>query len=304
MKLVENHNQTTFVGENLLQVIVIHIVALAIAPFYFSWPVFLFAIGTALFFGYSMGIFHHMLLTHRSFKCKRWIENLGTLFGTLTWRGPFAGPIRYVAMHKIHHAYADTEMDPHTPTKGFLFSLLTWFWQMPLGFTRLEHYETYVPEMATDPFHRFLDQNVNLVQLVWGLICFIVGGFLGNAPGFDTGNATAFFIYGVFVRALLSIYLINAVDLVNHTIGYRAYETKDNSTNSFLMAAVHLGGAISWHNNHHAHQHYFTVKKNWWEFDVHYQFLVLLSRFGWVSDILVLDQTGEKHATDLATPKP
>ncbi len=298
MQLVANHNQTTHVSGNLWQVILIHLVVLGFAPWLFTWGAAGFALGTALLFGYSMGIFHHMYLTHRSFKCAPIVEQLGSILGTLTWRGPFAAPIRYVAMHKIHHAYADTELDPHTPTKGYWFALMSWFWQMPLGFTRLELYSTYVPEMANDPFHLWLDRNVNFLQFLWGGLCFAAGGlvpFITNAtPYFDWENAARFMVYGVFVRAFLSLYLINAVDLVNHTMGYRSYETKDNSTNSFLMASIHLGGAISWHNNHHAHQHYFTVKKNWWEFDVHHVFLMGLEKLGLVSNILILDESHPK----------
>jgi stearoyl-CoA desaturase (delta-9 desaturase) len=294
MKLVANHNQTTFVRANLIQVVAIHIVALGVAPFFFSWKALAFAFGSAMVFGYAMGIFHHMLLTHRSFKCKRWIENTGSLLGTLTWRGPFAGPVRYVAMHKIHHAFSDTELDPHTPTKGFWFALLTWFWNMPLGFTRHEYYDTYAPDLAQDPFHAFCDRHVHLLQLIWGALCFLGGGLwpvVLHGASFSVENATRFMVYGVFVRAFLSLYLINAVDLINHTIGYRSYETKDFSTNSFMMAFIHLGGAISWHNNHHAHQHYFHVQKNWWEFDIHHQFLRGLEKLGLVSEILVLDET-------------
>lgn len=301
MKLVENHNQTTFVQENLFQVVLIHVMSLAVAPWLFSGNAFLFAFVTAMLFGYSMGIFHHMYFTHRSFKCKRWIEQTGGLLGTLTWRGPFAAPIRYAAMHKIHHAHADTDLDPHTPEKGFLFALLTWFWNMPYGFTRLELYTQYMPEMADDRYYLFLDRNVNLLQFFWGAICFVVAGFyplaFGGATAFDWENATRFAVYGVFVRSLLSLYLINAVDLINHTVGYRSYETKDNSTNSFLMASIHLGGAISWHNNHHAHQHYFVVKKNWWEFDVHHRFLQALSLLGLVWDIEILDETKAKRTS-------
>jgi fatty-acid desaturase len=295
VKLVADHNRTTFVAHNLIQVVLIHIAALGIAPLYFSWGALAFAFGTTMLFGYSMGIFHHMYFTHRSFKCRRWIEQLGGLLGTLTWRGPFAGPIRYVAMHKIHHAHADTELDPHTPTKGYWFALMSWFWRMPYGFTRPELYETYVPEMAGDAYYRFLDRNPDFLQLLWGIACYIGGGAvpwaLGQTAGFDQHGAAQYFLYGVFVRAFLSLYLINAVDLINHTVGYRSYETKDNSTNSFLMAVVHLGGAISWHNNHHAHQHYFTVKKKWWEFDVHHRFLQALSKVGLVWDIEILDET-------------
>jgi fatty-acid desaturase len=157
--------------------------------------------------------------------------------------------------------------------------------------------------MANDSWYLFLDRNVNFLQSLWGMLCFAVGGLvpwlLGTTPAFSFENAVRYSIYGVFVRALLTLYLMNAVDLINHTVGYRAYETRDDSTNSFLMAFVHLGGAVSWHNNHHAHQQYFKVKKNWWEFDVHHLFLQGLSRFGWVWDIIVLDET--KPTTRLAS---
>lgn len=295
MLLVEKHNETVFVKTNLLQVVAIHLGALLVAPWYFTWAAMAFGFSMALLFAYSMGIFHHMLLTHRSFKCKKWIENTGALLGTLTWRGPFAGPIQYVAMHKIHHAHSDTELDPHTPTKGIFFALLSWFWNMPQGFTQRELYRNYAPEFENDGFMTFLDDHVHLVQLLWGLLCFTVAGavpwLVGVLPTFDVENGVRYFVYGVFVRSLFTLYLVNAVDVVNHTIGYRAYETKDLSTNSFIMAFIHLGGAISWHNNHHAHQHYFTVKKNWWEFDAHHFFLKSLEKFGLVSDILILDET-------------
>ncbi len=112
MKLIEGHNRTTFLTRNWIQVVVVHAFALLAAPLLFTWRAFGFAFGMTLLFGYSMGIFHHMLLTHRSFKTTRWVENLGTLLGTLTWRGPFAGPVQYVAMHRVHHAYSDTDLDP------------------------------------------------------------------------------------------------------------------------------------------------------------------------------------------------
>lgn len=299
MKLVPDHNRTTFVARNFLQVAAVHVGALAVAPFLFTWKAFAFAFLTTMVFGYAMGIFHHMLLTHRSFTPVKWVENLGSLLGTLTWRGPFAGPVQYVAMHRVHHAHSDTELDPHSPTRGIFHAWLGWFWRMPRGFTRPELYEFYARDLAADPWHRFLDRNVHLLQLVWGVLCFVGGAvepmLVGGA--FDPVNGVRYLVFGVFVRALLTFYLINAVDVINHTVGYRAYETRDQSTNSFLMAFIHLGGAISWHNNHHAHPGYFTVRRNWWEFDAHHQFLRLLSVFGLVSDIKVLDEVGSRTKT-------
>jgi fatty-acid desaturase len=294
MKLMENHNETLFVLRNLLIVLVVHAVVLGAAPFLFTWDAMLFSIATLFAFGVPMGIFHHMMLTHKSFKSVRWVEYLGSLLGTLTWRGPFAGPVRYVAMHRVHHAYSDTEFDPHTPDKGIWHALLAWFWRMPRGFTQPEYYDHYAKDISRDPWHRFLDRNVDLLQLIWGLICFVGGGVGPMLIGasFDLENAFRYVVFGVFVRTILTWYLINLVDVLNHGLGYRNYETGDKSTNSRLMSAIHWGGAVSWHNNHHAHPRYFSVKKQWWEFDVYLQILRIGERLGLISDIKVLDESG------------
>lgn len=284
MHLIQDHNKTVFHKGFFTQVLLIHLVTLFIAPFVFTWQAAVFATVAMFLFGYPMGIFHHMYLTHHSFKASKTLERIGVLLGTLTWRGPFAGPIRYVAMHKIHHAYSDTELDPHTPTKGILFALITWFWNIPYGFSTYENYKGYAKELTEDRYLVFLDRNVDFLQFLWGVLSFTVGFFVGGLS-----MALSFLVYAVFVRAFFTLYLINAVDVINHTVGYRSYETKDHSTNSFLMFIVHLGGAISWHNNHHAHQHYFSVRKNWWEVDVHHNFLKALESSGLVSDIVVLD---------------
>jgi fatty-acid desaturase len=291
MKLVENHNQTVFIGKNLAAMIAAHAVTFLVAPFYFTWTAFAFAFGFTLLFAYSMGIFHHMMFTHRSFECKTWIQNLGALFGTLTWRGPFAGPVQYVAGHKIHHQYSDTELDPHTPTKGIYHALIGWFWRVPYGLSKHEIYKGYAPKMLDNPWFVWLDRHVHWTQLGWGVVCFLGGGFLGRGEdSFELTNAFRFLIYGVFVKTVLVVYLTNAVDVINHTVGYRSYETPDQSTNSFIMAFIHLGGAISWHNNHHAHQSYFTVRKKWWELDAHYAFLKFLELFGLAWNIKALDE--------------
>lgn len=295
MRFVDGHDNKEFVPHYLIQVVLIHAITVWALLGYFTWTAFLFAFGTGLLFGYSLGIFHHMLLTHRSFSCVPLLEKTGALLATLTWRGPMAAPVRYVAMHRIHHAYADGARDPHSPHHGIWHALMSWFWNMPHGFVRWEHYSTYTPDLSGDRFLKWLDHHVDHLQFGWGVLCFLGGAFL---PAIWTGtpdwqNGVRYLLFGVFVRALLALYLMNAVDVINHTVGYRSYETKDTSTNSFLMFAVHLGGAVSWHNNHHAHQHYFMVKRNWWEIDIHYQFLRALRVVGLVGEIVAIDESNK-----------
>jgi fatty-acid desaturase len=281
VQLVANHDRKVNSWEYLVQVVVVHVMALGVAPFYFSWDAYLFNVAAMVLFLYPLGMFYHMLLSHRAFRCPKWLEYLGSLLATLAWRGPFAGPVRYVAIHRVHHAYSDTDHDPHSPIHGIAHAMGAWFWRMPEGLYYRENYEQYAADVARDPVHRFMDRNVLLLQAVWALLCFAIGG-------------VPYVLYGVFVKTLASMYVGNLVDWLNHAPhpgGYRNYETSDTSTNSKVMAFMHWGGAVSWHNNHHAKPKYFMVKKNWWEFDLHYLGLRVLQRMGLASDIRVLDET-------------
>ncbi len=281
-----------FVIQNFLWMLGLHVLAIVVAPFFFRWDAFLLAWTFTFVSAYSMGIFHHMMLTHDSFRSKKWIMYLGSLLGTLTWRGPFSGPLKYVAMHVVHHEYSDRERDPHSPIHGLFFSFMGWFWRMSPPFLNEAQYLVFVPErIRHDKVLRFMDRHVHGLQAFWGLLCFTIGCIIEFKSGIRAQLLAgfSFVLYGVFVKSMLVIWMADTVDLINHTIGYRNFETQDHSTNSFIMAAVHLGGAISWHNNHHAQADFFSVKARWWEIDVHYRFLQFLSFMGLVWDIKVLD---------------
>jgi stearoyl-CoA desaturase (delta-9 desaturase) len=73
------------------------------------------------------------------------------------------------------------------------------------------------------------------------------------------------------------------VNSVAHTFGTRRFDTKDDSRNNFWVALVTFGEG--WHNNHH---HYPAAARQgfyWWEVDLTYALLVLLSWFGIVWDL-------------------
>ena len=76
--------------------------------------------------GLGMIMTYHRLLTHRSFKCPKWLEYLFTFITTFSFTG---SSITWIAIHRKHHKYADTEKDPHSPDhKGrFKVHFLTMF---------------------------------------------------------------------------------------------------------------------------------------------------------------------------------
>lgn len=62
--------------------------------------------------GLGMIMTYHRLLTHRTFKCSKWLEYLMTFITTFSFTG---SSITWIAIHRKHHRYADTEKDPHSP---------------------------------------------------------------------------------------------------------------------------------------------------------------------------------------------
>ena len=73
------------------------------------------------------------------------------------------------------------------------------------------------------------------------------------------------------------------INSLSHVWGSRRYQTKDQSRNNWFLAIITLGEG--WHNNHHhypgsARQGFF-----WYEYDLTYYGLKVLSWFGLIWDL-------------------
>src|SRR6202044_2070218 len=66
---------------------------------------------------HSLGVTigYHRLLSHCSFKCPKAVEYFWVLGGYLAFEG---SPIWWSAIHRAHHRYTDTPLDPHSPLYG------------------------------------------------------------------------------------------------------------------------------------------------------------------------------------------
>src|SRR5947199_400927 len=138
----------------LLVIVLFHLGALA-ALFTFTWralaaAIFLYWMATGL--GISMG--YHRLLTHRSYKVPVALEYFFAVCGALTLEG---GPIFWVATHRVHHQNSDKPGDPHSPNEGSFWAHMGW-----IIFGEKRHNDTtmmsrYAPDLAKDPFYRWLN---------------------------------------------------------------------------------------------------------------------------------------------------
>lgn len=233
----------------------------AVALSVFFW--WLFG-GVGICFGY------HRLLTHRSFRCPRWMEYGVTVLGAMSWE---ASPIRWVGQHRLHHSESDHPPDPHTPHHGLLWSHVLWmFWHDPAHLD----YRRYAKDMLRDPVHVWLDRwarwfNVLLCGVLWA-----AADMLGR-------DAVSWVLWGVCVRAVVVFHATWLVNSLGHTRGYRNYSTPDDSTNNFLVAAFSFGEG--WHNNHHADQRSARHGHRWFEIDLTFALIAALERVGLVWDV-------------------
>jgi len=139
----------------LAGIVIVHLGAL-FAPFYFTWPAFWLFIVLQFATGLGVTVCYHRLLTHRSFHVPKWVEYPLTLCGMLALQG---GPLKWVATHRVHHAFSDRPNDPHSPTKGFWWAHVLWLFvwvdqlDVPAKFTR------FVPDLHRDPVQRFLEKT-------------------------------------------------------------------------------------------------------------------------------------------------
>jgi stearoyl-CoA desaturase (delta-9 desaturase) len=213
--------------------------------FQFSWSsILLIGVFFYVYGVLGIGITLHRYYTHKSFEFAHpSLKWLFTLFAILAGRGSILG---WVYVHRLHHAYSDTEKDPHSPnTIGFKL----------FGFKHIESKSGKVNVfMIKDLMNKqqvFIQDYFFAIIVVWLSVLALIN------------------IELVYFTWIVPVFLVqlsqNTFNYVAHMYGYRNYETKDSSTNNPLMWPLVMGDA--WHNNHHGNPKAETTHKEWWEVD-------------------------------------
>ncbi|MBK9167554.1 MAG: fatty acid desaturase [Bryobacterales bacterium] len=236
----------------------------AIAAFFFiDWT----AIAVAAFLYWltlscGIGMGYHRLHTHRSYVVPRPLEYFFAVLGTLTLEG---GPMFWVATHRVHHQNSDQPGDPHSPRDGAWWSHIGWIIFGEAKHSNTELMAKYVPDLARDPFYRWLNTYHFVPLTVLGIGLFLWGGL-------------PMLLWGIFFRVTVGLHATWLVNSATHMWGSKRFKTRDDSRNNFLVAMVTFGEG--WHNNHHAHPTSSRHGLAWWEFDLTYLQIRLLEILG------------------------
>jgi stearoyl-CoA desaturase (delta-9 desaturase) len=186
--------------------------------------------------GLHISVFVHRAWTHRAWKpTKRWLNVLAIAIYTIFFNGASIG---FVANHRKHHRFEDTEKDPHSP-----YYMSRW---AILFYPRFKMDVSYVTDLLRDKDHMFFAKNYWKINLtLWAILLLINPLYLAFWFAF---------IGGVGLKARF-INDIGHNDPVNKC-----------STNTLFWAIVYLDGE-PWHANHHQDPRNWRLGRKWWQID-------------------------------------
>ncbi len=218
--------------------------------------------------------FYHRYFSHRTFQTSRAVQFVFAVIGAACGQ---RGPLWWAAHHRNHHRLADTPQDPHSPRhQGFWWSHAGWFLTPRAFATDLAR----VPDLARYPELRWLDRFDTVVPLALAVLLFAAGqGLAYWAPGLGA-DGWQMLVWGFFISTTMLFHATVTINSLAHRFGSRRYETRDDSRNNAWLALITFGEG--WHNNHHFFPGSARQGFRWWELDITYLGLRLLSAVGLV----------------------
>ena len=96
---------------------------------------------------FSQTFFLHRYAAHKMFDISKFWEKMFYIFTYITQGSSYLSPYAYGVMHRMHHAYADTEKDPHSPKYDKnLFSMM---WRTKDEYTAIFNKKNKIEEQFT-----------------------------------------------------------------------------------------------------------------------------------------------------------
>jgi stearoyl-CoA desaturase (Delta-9 desaturase) len=276
-----------------LPFLVLHLGCLVVI--WVGWSPIAAAVAVALYFLRMFAItgFYHRYFSHRTFHTSRGMQFILAVLGNTAVQ---RGALWWASVHRHHHQHADQEEDVHSPgLSGFWWAHIGWMTSSKNFPTRYEA----IRDLAKFPELVFLNRFDLVVPLVFGFALYAFGAMLhALAPGLGVSGAQMF-VWGFFVSTVVLLHGTLFINSLAHAFGTRRFRTKDDSRNNLLLALLTLGEG--WHNNHHRYMSAARQGFYWWEIDVTFYLLKMLSWVGLIWDLKPVPRSVLEEVQELPT---
>jgi stearoyl-CoA desaturase (delta-9 desaturase) len=228
---------------------------------------------------FSTTIYLHRGVTHRALVL---LPAIAWCFRFALWITTGLSTREWVAVHRKHHMYTDTEGDPHSPQ-------LKGFWSVQLG--NVFYYvrearngctvEQYARDIKLDAWDRWLF-NHGFVGPVIGTAALC--GLIGVGWGLLAAG-----LHGVIYVFFLS----SSINGLCHARGYRTFQ--NTATNIRWLALLTAGEGF--HNNHHGFPRSPKFSAQAGEFDPSWPIIQLLTRLKLARPYRTIDETSSRSTS-------
>ncbi|UXX80378.1 acyl-CoA desaturase [Reichenbachiella carrageenanivorans] len=218
--------------------------------------------------------FLHRYSAHQSFTMSRFGEKLCYFLTWLFQGSNYLSAYGYGTMHRMHHAYADTEKDVHSPKyDGNLFAMM---WRTKTTYSAITNKEIEVEKRFTDgvpewpTFDKFARSWIS--RVAWG------AAYTLFFYEFATAWWQWLFLPVAFLMAPIHGAIIN---WFAHVYGYVNFKVGDTSKNLLPFDFLMMGE--SYHNNHHKHGNRANFGGvRWHEIDPTYVIMWIMDKLGMI----------------------
>jgi stearoyl-CoA desaturase (delta-9 desaturase) len=224
---------------------------------------------------FCQSFFLHRYGAHRQFTMSRGWEKFFNVLTAIAQNSSYLNPRGYAVLHRMHHAYSDTENDPHTPVsyKHLVPGLFKMMYRTKRIYHEIAYFEK-APEARFDgefPQSRFLEWMGKswAMRIVWGAAFAVFYYFFATAP-WQWLLLPGHWIMGAMHGAI--------VNWGGHRYGYRNFDLDDVSRNT--IPVDFLTGGELFQNNHHKYPMSPNFAVRWFELDTTYQVMRFLNWAG------------------------
>lgn len=197
--------------------------------------------------GCSEQIFHHRKFAHKAWQGPKWLDVIGLWIANQSLLG---NSIVFSAQHRLHHKFADTNLDPHSP-------LFVSWWRIQFMYPYHNSSLKYAYELLNDKIQIFFSR--------YGLFI-TISTWIAIASITSVSWLLTIWIPGISLVILIKNYLNSRLHGSKHTTGnYRIHNLNDESNNNLIWGYLAFDG---WHQNHHKNSSSWYMGNRWWEIDI------------------------------------
>lgn len=220
---------------------------------------------------FTQTFFLHRYAAHGMFSMSKTWEKI---FYILTWvfqGSSFLSPYSYGIMHRLHHAHADTEKDPHSPK--YSHNLFDMMWKTRTIYNDIlndrlpvdKKFKKNVPQWMA--MEKFGDKWA--IRLSW-IVAYSAFYFYFATQWWMFLLLPIHFLMGPVHGAIINWFA--------HKVGYVNFKLRDTAKNLLPFDFLMLGE--SYHNNHHKFGGRANFGIKWHEFDPIYPVILLFHSMG------------------------